>query len=343
MRGSHPVAVQQLLEAVLGPWRAGRVLRTLAWPRALPSVGAGRATRSEVALALAALLLEDVLARVPYARLYVTELMDRGERLVFDHGALRTVAAPCGALPTGAAAIARVLEPLGYGRAESYDLSRLGMTGHAYRHADLPEDVPQFFVSELHPERFSDAFGAAVQRVVGASRDPLSRHALVELDRIGRYGWTTVDAAARVLPEVVGCFDRQHAAPSRSDYEHLLAESAEMAWIATEGNAFNHATDRVEDVHAVAARQAELGRPIKDRVEVSASGRVLQTALRAAPVERLFRTDDGGLEIRTVPGSFHEFITRRRLPDGTLDLAFDAGNATSIFSMTRGDADGSSA
>ena len=38
--------------------------------------------------------------------------------------------------------------------------------------------------------------------------------------------------------------------------------------------------------------------------------------------------------VREVPGSFHEFITRKRLDDGTLDLTFDAGNATSIFKMT---------
>ena len=37
-------------------------------------------------------------------------------------------------------------------------------------------------------------------------------------------------------------------------------------------------------------------------------------------------------------GLFHEFITRKRLLDGTLDLTFDAGNATSIFKMTSKDA-----
>ena len=37
-----------------------------------------------------------------------------------------------------------------------------------------------------------------------------------------------------------------------------------------------------------------------------------------------------------VPGSFHEFITRKVDPEtGRLDLTFDAGNATAIFHMTR--------
>jgi hypothetical protein len=114
----------------------------------------------------------------------------------------------------------------------------------------------------------------------------------------------------------------------------LLAESKEMAWIATEGNAFNHATDRVEDVGAVADRQRELGRPIKPEVEVSKSGRVRQTAFQATLVERLFLDDAGALIARQVPGSFHEFITRDEETPGVLDLRFDSGNATAIFKMT---------
>ena len=132
----------------------------------------------------------------------------------------------------------------------------------------------------------------------------------------------------------MACFDRQHEVPALRDYQSLLEESAEMAWIATEGNAFNHATDRVDDVAALAEAQKTLGRPMKDTVEVSASGRVLQTAYRAAMVERPFVAADGGVVLRTVPGSFFEFITRRPEAEGRLDLRFDAGNAQAIFKMT---------
>jgi hypothetical protein len=111
-----------------------------------------------------------------------------------------------------------------------------------------------------------------------------------------------------------------------------------MAWISTEGNAFNHATDRVADLAAVAQAQRDLGRPIKDRIEVSASGRVQQTAFRADPVRRRFASDDGWVE-HEVPGSFYEFIQRHPPPGPPgqatgLDLAFDTGNATGIFGMT---------
>jgi hypothetical protein len=124
--------------------------------------------------------------------------------------------------------------------------------------------------------------------------------------------------------------------PSLDDYETLRLHSKEAAWIATEGNAFNHATDRVADVEAVAERQRTLGRRVKESVEVSSSGRVRQTAFRADPVRRAFRIADGSVVQMDVPGSFFEFITRCALREGSdeLDLGFDSSNAQGIFKMT---------
>ncbi len=173
-------------------------------------------------------------------------------------------------------------------------------------------------------------------RVVGESEDPLTARASELLARLSEQGALGFDDARALLPELVACFDRQHAEPTVEDYEALLSESAEMAWISTEGNAFNHATDRVADVFAVSDAQKALGRPIKEAVEVSRNGNVMQTAFRAASTERLFRSAEGHMVVREVPGSFHEFITRKPLDSGALDLTFDAGNATSIFKMTAG-------
>ena len=322
-----------LLRSVVGTTRAERLLAAVEVP-SLPKAPEGRVHRSELAVALAVLLLEDVTLRVPMAKAYVTDLARAGKRLLFDHGALRTVAAPCGDLPAGREAFARFLEPLGYRLNGVYPLDKIGMTGFVFTHEDLSEEIPQYFVSELHPERFSPAFQAAVARVVGTSRDPLPAfaHGLL-LELALEHSLAQADAE-RLLPELVACFARQHAEPALADYEALAVESDEMAWIATEGQAFNHATDRVDDVAAVAEEQRRLGRPIKPALETSRSGRVIQTAFRAAEVERLFVTSDGTLVTRRVPGSFHEFITRKRLENGALDLSFDAGNAQGIFAMT---------
>jgi hypothetical protein len=330
----HETSLWTLVAPILGSRRADAVFEAVAVPAVLGAPRRPRVPRAQLAMALNLLLFEDLERRVPFARAYVRDGVLAGRKVRFDHGALRTVKAPAGALPAGEAAILRLLEPLGYACAEVYPLDRIALTGRAYAHLDHPEELPQFFLSEFHPERFSPAFQAAVARTLAASVDPLPGWAGPLLEELGARGSLPHDLAQRLLPELAGCFDRQHPAPLRADYQTLLAESEEMAWIATEGNAFNHVTDRVADVAALAEAQKALGRPMKDLVENSASGRVLQTAFRAAPVERIFRDPEGHGTVATVPGSFFEFITRKPRPDGRLDLSFDTGNAQAIFKMT---------
>lgn len=338
--------VDHLLQRLLGPEKAGVLFATLNAPARLGDWEAGTVTRAELAQAMNMALFEGLLARSANGRTYTDEVKASGGTVHFDHGALRTVRWPQnGALPPGEAAFTRILRPLGFRANGRYPLDKLGMTGRAYAHEDAPDEIAQFFLSELHPERFSDAFQQAVTRVVGTSRDPLTPLAVSQLWELERDGTLPLDAAACLLPVIVGAFARQHDVPDETDYEALLAESAEMAWIATEGNAFNHATDRVDDVFRLADDEKARGRPMKPDVERSRSGRVFQTAYRADTVEREFRATDGGTVTRQVPGAFYEFITRKRTFDQArgkwlTDLHFDAGNAQGIFKMTAGAANG---
>ncbi|BDU77392.1 2-oxoadipate dioxygenase/decarboxylase family protein [Mesoterricola sediminis] len=330
--GGEDDLLEGLVAGALGARRARVLLGAVRVPEALAGP-APSADRARIAFALALILLRDLLGRVPSARAYADDLAREGRPLVLDHGAVRTVLAPCGALPPGEEALTRILRPLGFACAETYPLDRLAMTGRAWRHLDLPEDVPQYFVSEFHPEGFGAAFRGAAERVLASSADPLPPRAAALLERLGGEGRLAPAEAVSLLPDLAACFDRHHDAPALDDYRVLAEASPEMAWIATEGNAFNHATDRVPDVEALAARQKALGRPMKDAVEVSATGRVLQTAYRADAVERTFATPEGAV-VQRVPGSFFEFITRRPLPAGGLDLGFDTSNAQAIFRMT---------
>lgn len=329
-----------LLASVDASPEAAHFVRCMHIPACLNVHSPGTVTRIELAQALNMALFVGLLQRVPTGRAYTEDVMAAGGRVVFDHGALRTVLGPhTGALPAGQAAFTRILEPLGYRLNGTYPLERIKMTGRSYAHADAPVEIAQYFLSELHPERFSPAFQAAVARVLDSAIDPLTPAAQTLLAQLAQARHLPLAQACELLPVLVRCFERQHATPRLDDYLALLEESAEMAWIATEGNAFNHATDRVSDVYAVAQAQRELGRPIKDAVEVSKSGRVKQTAFRADPVLRDFIAADGTVMQREVPGSFYEFITRDALRDPatgevTLDLGFDAGNATGIFKMT---------
>jgi hypothetical protein len=336
--------LKRLIRAVAGERAACEILDTLQIDGALLAEGAGEQEgppgRAVFAMALNALLFQDLLGRVPTGAAYVADRRRSHHRITFDHGALRTIrfgAGPTGALPGGIASFARILEPLGYAPAGTYPLDKLQMTGHVFAHREFAEGMPQFFISELHVDRFSPEFQAAAVRVFGASRDPLSHHARAALDTFTEQGRCGLATAALGAREIVGAFRRCHDTPSLADYRLLLAESAEAAWMATEGCAFNHATDRVADVDAVAVEQRALGRPIKDSVEVSRSGSVRQTAFKADPVVRAFRTGDG-IATLTVPGSFYEFISREMIvtADGShrLDLRFDSMNAQGIFKMT---------
>jgi hypothetical protein len=329
-----------LLAALVGADEADFLLTTLHMPASLAEFEHDGVTRAELAHAMNLALFSGLIARSPNTRAYLADVRARGDAVFFDHGALRTVLwAANGALPPGEAAFTRILRPLGYRLNGRYPLDRLNMIGRAYVHEDAPDEIAQFFVSELFPEMFSERFQAAVTKVVSHSTDPLTPLAVAQLHQLERDGVLPMAIAQSLLPVIVAAFERQHPEPDLADYETLLAESAEMAWIATEGNAFNHATDRVSDVFTLADAEKRKGRPIKPDIERSRSGRVFQTAYRADMVERRFRTASGETVTRMVPGSFYEFITRKREFNQTTrtwvtDLRFDAGNAQGIFKMT---------
>ena len=337
----QPTQLSGLMAALLGDAPARDMLGVLRVSDALQGSHDAQTpvSRAVAAMALNILLFHALLARAPTAAAYVADREADGAGVVFDHGALRTIRfaeGPTGALPPGEAAFTRILAPLGYTLAGVYPLGRLGMTGRAYEQQDWPEDVPQFFLSELHVERFSAPFQTAAHAVFDGSCDPLDPTSLAALDRLGARGELDFGATVELLPVLASAFSRRHPTPRLADYRALLEESAEAAWIATEGNAFNHATDRVADVDALAQAQRALGRPMKPAVEVSASGRVRQTAFRADPVERDFIADGGERVRLTVPGSFYEFITRDvEAEAGRIDLRFDSANAQGIFKMTQ--------
>ncbi|HEY7887792.1 MAG TPA: DUF1338 domain-containing protein [Steroidobacteraceae bacterium] len=340
MTNSQKHTLQRLLSTCCSAEECRGLLRSVRVPASILEQAGEEVSRAVLAQALNLALVRELLMRVPTGKQYVDEHVSQGRQIVFDHGALRTVDLDgMGDLPAGGRAITRLLLPLGYRLGAVYPLDRLGMTGRSYTHVDFPEDLPQFFVSELHPERFSPGFQLTVSRIAASSRDPLSGLAKGALHDIELRGALPFDQASRLLPELLACFRRQHATPRLSDYQVLLVESPEMAWIATEGNAFNHATDRVHLLEALVSQQRRLGRPLKDTVEISRSGRVRQTAYRADLVEREFIDFDGSIVRHSVPGSFFEFIQRERVHDpatgvARLDLAFDTGNAQGIFKMT---------
>jgi Domain of unknown function (DUF1338) len=299
------------------------------------------AHRSSIAYTLSAILFAQLVQNVPESQKYLQRVHHHHLKLVLDHGALRTVAWGCGALPPGESAFTRFLSALGYELAGIYPLPKLKMTGRSYAQRDDAQNLAQYFLSELHPEQFSEKFQISVGRVMGSCVDPLKPKDIDHLEQLRRDHHLPFEKAVDLLSALVKCFGKQHDRVHLEDYETLLSESPEMAWISTEGHSFNHATDRVENVLNLSAQLRDEHYSVKPQVEISKNGRVRQTAIKAAQVEREF-LDGAHIIKRKVPGSFFEFISRDPLeasnPNGPLDLSFDSGNATGIFKMTQADA-----
>lgn len=334
---SPDVTIYSIVREIIGGIRTDEFSHVILVPEAISSFGDENISRAQLSMSLFLVLYADLLERVPHALEYFNRLKSEEETIFLDHGAVRTVlCSRNGELPEGETALNRILIPLGYFHKHTYPLPKLKMTGRSYTHEDLPGLIPQYFVSEFHPEKVGDDnFEKAVISVVETSRDPLSQQILDDLTFIANNKYLPRERSTNFLQEVAAAFSRQHEVPFLRDYETIKAHSAEMAWITTEGNSFNHATDRVADVMELAENERTIGSPIKDTVEVSGSGTIMQTAYKADAISRPFRLDDNEIIQNDVPGSFFEFITRSKLDDGTIDLAFDASNATGIFAMTR--------
>ena len=88
--------VYRLLTVALGEVPARQAFAQLDVVAALLRPVGETVSRAELAQALNMALFLDVTRRVPMASAYVADLQRAGERLVFDHGALRTVAWPSG-------------------------------------------------------------------------------------------------------------------------------------------------------------------------------------------------------------------------------------------------------
>jgi hypothetical protein len=97
---------------ILANGPAAPLLHFVALPDKLAREEGGSVSRAVITAALNLHLLAGLLERVPSGRAYVEELARDGGKLIFDHGAMRTVAlSGMGELPAGQAAITRVLEP----------------------------------------------------------------------------------------------------------------------------------------------------------------------------------------------------------------------------------------
>ena len=92
--------VEALVRATLGDSAAEQVLAALSIAPALLVETGPYVSRAALAMALNVILFHGLLQRVPSGAAYVADRLASGGKVVFDHGALRTIRLPQG--PTGA-------------------------------------------------------------------------------------------------------------------------------------------------------------------------------------------------------------------------------------------------
>jgi hypothetical protein len=88
-----------LVASVVGQKAAATILDVLDIDPALTAQADGPVSRAVFAMALNAVLFHDIMGRVPLGAAYVSERRAAGHRLLFDHGALRTIDFGEGARP----------------------------------------------------------------------------------------------------------------------------------------------------------------------------------------------------------------------------------------------------
>jgi hypothetical protein len=256
-----------------------------------------------------ATLWDDYVAIAPRAARLRAAFEARGERVVNDHVAFRTLA--------GTAIAIEHLEPL---------LLGLGYRPHApYRFVDkklaawsyLPPEPnqPRVFLSELLLDDI-DPQNAALLRELAAQVDP----------------------AQLATPEVF-CAGRLWGPPTRAQYEQLAAESEYAAWVAALGLRPNHFTISVADlVHhptlesvlAVVESCGEVISTAGGRIKGSAEVYLEQASTLAdrVPIELA----DGPLE---VPTCYYEFALRHVVPEtGERYQGFVPTSADRLFEST---------
>ena len=254
-------------------------------------------------------LWADYVAMTPQAQKIKAAFEAKGERVVNDHVAFRTLALD----PIRLKSLEPHLLAVGYKPYEPYDFKEKKLSAYGY----LPPEaeMPRVFVSELRVDELSDASAAILKRLA-----------------------SQVDPARVDRPDVLWA-GRLWDPITWDEYQTLQAESEYAAWVASIGIRPNHFTigvnylekhPEVEDVLQVVE---SLGYPVNDsggRVKGSQAVLLEQGSTLADRMPIEFA--DG--QTHEVPTCYYEFAKRYPTDSGELYPGFVAASADKIFEST---------
>ena len=253
------------------------------------------------------LLWEDYIKMTPQAQKIVKLFEARGENVINDHIALRTINQ--GHL--GVDSLAKIFTKLGYQEAGSYVFEEKKLFAKHYEHQN--EALPKVFISELLVEKFSEDVQGIMQRIL--------EH--VSEDQV-------------LTPEFL-C-SGTHWQLSIEEYETLAKESEYAAWLSAIGYRPNHFTvyinklksfDEVSEVNDFLKEQGmklnSSGGEIKGNPQVLLE----QSSTLADEIQVNFV--DGS---KRIPSCYFEFAKRYQDETGKLYQGFVAASADKIFEST---------
>lgn len=254
-------------------------------------------------------LWDNYVAMAPQAARIREAFESRGEQVVNDHVAFRTLALD----PIGIERLEPHVLELGYRQLEPYVFPEKKLRAFGYV-SDEPA-APRIFLSELLVDELSSSAAAILKECVA---------------------W--IDASEVSQPEVLWA-GRLWEPISWGDYQTLVAESEYAAWVATLGLRPNHftisvnhlqKTTEVEDVLQVVE---SLGYAVND-----SGGRVKgspeQLLEQGSTLADRMAVDFAGGETHEVPTCYYEFAKRYPDASGQLFPGFVAASADKIFEST---------
>lgn len=257
-----------------------------------------------------AALWKDYVAMAPQAEQIRRAFEERGEQVVNDHVAFRTLGVSSIGIPK--------LEPhilaLGYKPLANYEFPAKKLRAIGYV-CDRDPMAPRIFLSELLLDQLT-AQSATILRECAA--------------------W--IDSGDLTEPDVLWS-GRLWEPISWHDYQTLLAESEYAAWVATLGLRPNHFTISINhlkqftEVEQVLQVVESLGYAINDsggRVKGSPAELLEQGSTLADKMEVDFADDQQHL----VPTCYYEFAKRYPDANGKLFQGFVAASADKIFEST---------
>lgn len=288
-------------------------------------------------------LWDDYCARVAHARRYGELVAAQSGRVVNDHIAYRTFNAPTGAQPAGIPSISRVIEPLGYTAAGSYEFTDKHLTARHYQHPD--PIMPKIFISQLEVDRLPAGAAAAIKAGVADAVDRVGDEGMRMLASVR----SLAAADQSALADRLFAFFRQRpwSPPPRQVVIDVNQESQYGAWTLLHGNNVNHFTAYINEQRVGAWPDIETtidalrgaGVPMKAEIEGARGSKLRQTATQAVDEACAVREPDGSTGKLTWSYAYYELAERGDVPgpDGqpARFQGFLGPQATHLFEMTR--------